>query len=356
MGSPIGVEPADQLSTPFGFDGTGPVGAGGWDLRPYADGVPGAEYVVMLHRETTAGDSILRTRPDQTEGGMSAPDDRPRPGDGPSAGALASVDSAQWVKTAWFWQGVRAWRSALHRRGQRWPDNAWMSERLMLGSGGLRPFGPWFHQRPRLARAVVALLYVAVAVGGLSEPADRSVIAVAVVLPISLSAMTFGRWGGVTAGLAGMALFAMWAFSGRPSGLGIEEWVGAGALLLLGALLGDAVDGMEASELRTMAAEAARLQAELIAGRHRQATEINDGIVQGVAVAKWALEAGDVSRALELLDETVGAGQRLVSDLMGNDTPFEGCFPIGDEQASPGTTDECRSGGRRNSSLTTNPA
>jgi hypothetical protein len=262
---------------------------------------------------------------------VSAPDRRPRPGDGPSAGALGGVDSAQWVKTAWLWPGVRAWRSALHRRGQRWPDNAWMSERLMLGSGGLRPFGPWFRQRPRLALAVVALLYVAVAVGGLSEPADRSVIAMAVVLPISLSAMTFGRRGGVTAGLAGMALFAIWAFPGRPGGLGIEEWVGAGALLLLGALLGDAVDGMEASELRTMAAEAARLQAELIAGRHRQATEINDGIVQGVAVAKWALEAGDVSRALEVLDETVGAGQRLVSDLMGNDTPFEGCFPTGDE-------------------------
>jgi hypothetical protein len=38
-----------------------------------------------------------------------------------------------------------------------------------------------------------------------------------------------------------------------------------------------------------------------------------------------------VSRALEVLDETVGAGQRLVSDLMGNDTPFEGCSPTGDE-------------------------
>jgi hypothetical protein len=48
----------------------------------------------------------------------------------------------------------------------------------------------------------------------------------------------------------------------------------------------------------------------------REAAEINDSIVQGLAAAKWAFEAGASDRGLEVLDETIRTSQALVSDLL----------------------------------------
>jgi hypothetical protein len=53
-----------------------------------------------------------------------------------------------------------------------------------------------------------------------------------------------------------------------------------------------------------------------LGARERQALQINDNIVQGLARVKWALEAGDVEAAKAAADETLGEAQRMVTDLL----------------------------------------
>lgn len=51
--------------------------------------------------------------------------------------------------------------------------------------------------------------------------------------------------------------------------------------------------------------------------RQLQALEINDNVVQGLAVAKYALDAGDDARARETLDATLAKARTLVGELLG---------------------------------------
>jgi hypothetical protein len=81
------------------------------------------------------------------------------------------------------------------------------------------------------------------------------------------------------------------------------------AVLLVAAVLGDASDRLSASHR-------IRLDLAVAAERHREAIEVNDGLVQGMAAAKWLLEAGRTSAALDTLDQTLLAGQQLVSKLI----------------------------------------
>jgi hypothetical protein len=53
-----------------------------------------------------------------------------------------------------------------------------------------------------------------------------------------------------------------------------------------------------------------------LSARERQALQINDNIVQGLARVKWALEAGNVEAAKLAADETLGEAQRMVTDLL----------------------------------------
>jgi len=50
--------------------------------------------------------------------------------------------------------------------------------------------------------------------------------------------------------------------------------------------------------------------------RRQHALQINEGIVQGIAVAKMALELGDPDRALDTLDRTLGAAKRVMTHLL----------------------------------------
>ena len=90
---------------------------------------------------------------------------------------------------------------------------------------------------------------------------------------------------------------------------------------MLGGLLGEAEDTIDASDRRAAHAEAERTRLECQLRRHAEAVEINDLMVQSVAVAKWALEAGNHDRALEVLDEIGDKGQRLVSSLLRDAEP-----------------------------------
>ena len=66
------------------------------------------------------------------------------------------------------------------------------------------------------------------------------------------------------------------------------------------------------------AAEQIALQARETADRQTQALELNDGIVQGLAVAKMALETGDVDKALETIGTTLSQAKSVVGSLLGN--------------------------------------
>jgi signal transduction histidine kinase len=121
--------------------------------------------------------------------------------------------------------------------------------------------------------------------------------------------MAFGLRGGLLAGLAGTLLIALWV-GVRNVDLSVLGWATRMVpLLLLGVLLGDAVDRLHRSEQDRRRLEAA-------AQRHRDAVEINDSVVQRLAAAKWALEAGRADRALDIMTETLDVTQALVSDLL----------------------------------------
>lgn len=51
--------------------------------------------------------------------------------------------------------------------------------------------------------------------------------------------------------------------------------------------------------------------------RQRQALQINDDIVQGLTVAKLALELGERQRTQAALDEALTSASRIISDLLG---------------------------------------
>jgi hypothetical protein len=180
---------------------------------------------------------------------------------------------------------------------------------------------PWFRDRPARAAIVATAMVATGGAVGAASPHQRALVVVLLALPVALLAVTFGRAGGVAGGLVGIALAGTWSLPAFGADVGASGWAAAGSLLVLGALLGQAIDALDASDRRACDAEAERARLEVAARRHAEAVEINDLMVQSVAVAKWSLEAGDHGRAMEILDEIGEAGQRLVSSLLREATP-----------------------------------
>ena len=65
-------------------------------------------------------------------------------------------------------------------------------------------------------------------------------------------------------------------------------------------------------------AEEAREQLAALALRQRHALEVNDDIIQGLAVADLALNLDDVDKAREAIAQTLMAARRFVTDLLGD--------------------------------------
>ena len=168
---------------------------------------------------------------------------------------------------------------------------------------------PWFRDRPRLTVAVAAALFAIVFAGRISAAQARDAVNMLYILPIALVALAFGRRAGIVAGLVAVALVWAWVAI-RGVDLSVLGWASRVVpMLLLGGLLGDASDRLAAADARQRALEAATQ-------RHRDATEVNDTLVQGMAAAKWALEAGRYESGLSTLEETLVVGHELVSKLM----------------------------------------
>jgi hypothetical protein len=173
---------------------------------------------------------------------------------------------------------------------------------------GANAVEPWFHRRPGLTIGVASALY-AVVLGLQWLVAGPEPITLLFCFPIALLAVAFGLRAGLLAGLGGIVLVAVWASVGGVE-LSFWGWVTRAApMLLLGVLLGHAADQLRRSE-----AERNRLMAA--AQRHRDALEFNDRIVQELAAAKWALEAGRPERGLDILRNTVNAAEDMVSQML----------------------------------------
>ena len=168
---------------------------------------------------------------------------------------------------------------------------------------------PWFRERPAWAAAVAGAFFALVFTLRLLIGTTEDAVNLLYALPVALVALSFGRRAGLGAGVLAVGLVAVWTVVDdvELSALGWASRVIP--LLLLGGLVGDASDRLAAAEARHRALEAA-------AERHRSATEVNDTLVQGMAAAKWALEAGRTESGLRTLTETLDLGHQLVSKLL----------------------------------------
>ena len=180
----------------------------------------------------------------------------------------------------------------------------------MTSTSAPAAYVPWFGRRSGLALAGVVAMFVTITVARVSVGNDPTVgITLFYVVPISLAALVWGRLAGTIASGAALVLIALWVLVADVD-LTVLGWAARVVpILLVGLLLGDASD-------RLRRAEQARIEQ---AGRellHRQAVEINDSLLQGMAAAKWALEAERHDVALERLSDSIASGQKLVAALI----------------------------------------
>lgn len=168
---------------------------------------------------------------------------------------------------------------------------------------------PWFRRWPRAAVWLATALFAGVLVVRLVEPSPEVPVGLLYCLPVALLAVAFGRTAGLLAGALSIVVTSAWAVLAGAE-YGALSWTARTVpLLLLGGLLGDATDRLVRSEALAHREAAAARSA-------REAVELNDTVVQGLAAAKWALEAGRSDRGLEIVTETLEVSQRMVSQLL----------------------------------------
>lgn len=171
------------------------------------------------------------------------------------------------------------------------------------------PRDPWFRRRPILALVVAGVLFVAVLTLRLLVGDAEDAYSMLYVMPVALVATAFGLRAGAAAGVIAVALIVIWALAEDVSLTPLAWTSRVVPMLLLGVLLGWASD-------RLQRAEAERRRLEAAALLHREAIEINDSLVQGMAAAKWSLESGRVDAGMRTLDETITQAHELVSGLI----------------------------------------
>ena len=182
-----------------------------------------------------------------------------------------------------------------------------------------RVLAPWFRRHPRPALGLAVLLFAGVFVLRPAADGAEDAVTLLYALPVSLLAVTFGRRGGLLGAVIACALLGAWALTSADDSLGDVGWaVRAAAMSLLGGLLGDAVDRGRDRERLLAQLDELRHRQELARLRQREAVEIHDSIVQGLAASKWMLECGRTDDGLETLTETIHRAEDLVAELLAD--------------------------------------
>lgn len=171
------------------------------------------------------------------------------------------------------------------------------------------PLLPWFRSRPELTVVVIVALYAGVFLLRVTAGTAMDATNMLYTLPIALAALSFGRRAGLAAGLGAVALVVAWVLIDSVDLTAFGWFSRIVPMLLLGVLLGDAADRLRRANDTWRRLEAATQ-------RHRDAVEINDTLVQGMAAARWSFEAGRHDAGLKTLDQTISLGQEMVSTLL----------------------------------------
>jgi hypothetical protein len=183
---------------------------------------------------------------------------------------------------------------------------------FMMARSGSTPLtrdDPWFRRHPNLALTVAGVLYAAVLALRLLAGNPVDAYSMLYALPVALVAMASGLRAGTLAGLVAVGLTVVWALV-KDISLTPTGWASRVVpLLLLGVLVGHATDRARRAEREHRRLEAAALL-------HREAIEINDSLVQGMAAAMWSLEADQVEAGTKTLAQTLSQAHDLVSGLI----------------------------------------
>ena len=62
--------------------------------------------------------------------------------------------------------------------------------------------------------------------------------------------------------------------------------------------------------------------------REQRALELNDAVLQGMVVARMALDLGERNRGMEALDSSIASASKIITDLIGDDRGHLGKRPL----------------------------
>lgn len=168
-------------------------------------------------------------------------------------------------------------------------------------------------KRERRVVAVLTLAWFAASFGISVAVGDANAVGAVLYSPaVAAVAVEFGAVPGVTAALLATSLYSYARTHEQSAFASWEIVVRAVPLLLLGALVGWLGTRLRVAEEELIVVRLAR----------QQATELNDNVVQQLALARYALARGDEHEATRLLEATLGEARRMISDLLG-DAPVE---------------------------------
>ena len=175
-------------------------------------------------------------------------------------------------------------------------------------------------QRRRTIGVAAVLLLLALFLLGLSREEQAEPAAILYAIPVVLLAIAIGPAAGVVGGGAAGTLFWL---ADRGNDVSLEPFENVYrflALVFLGGIAGSLASRLATAERNRLAAEREAAQAnEQLAQREelgRRAVELNDEVVQGLALAGYLLESGDLEAATATLRAALQRAQGIVGNLI----------------------------------------
>jgi integral membrane sensor domain MASE1 len=186
---------------------------------------------------------------------------------------------------------------------------------LLVAPFVLLVVGHW--REARWDRWLEGLLLLAALAGVAALAFSRSEPLAYVVFPFLIwAALRLGPHGAATANLIVAAIAVAYTANGHG---GFVEGTRDDSLLLSQTFMG--VAALTSLLLAAIAAERQRAVTESIALRRREALEINDNIVQGLAVAQYAAQSGRHALAGDALETTLADARKMIGELVADLPP-----------------------------------